>query len=186
MTVAEYALHRSVSDSYVRRMRRLNRLVLSEDGKLIDVANSDLLMDATTDPVRGGDRTAADPALAREPLSNAGALHPLTTVPSVHEAVRRERLAKARLAELELGEEAGDLTRRKEVNRDVFTLARQAVERMRTMGSRLRTKLAAESDPRKCELLIDAEIQQVCEDMQKAADKMAQAAARDLEARSAA
>lgn len=91
---------------------------------------------------------------------------------SLKEAVRRERLAKARLAELELGEAAGDLTRRAEVQRQVFTLARQALERMRTMGSRLRTRLAAESDARACEAIINAEIAEICEDMQRAADDL--------------
>jgi hypothetical protein len=45
MTVAEYATHRGCSDSYVRRMRREQRLVMGE-GKLIDVAASDAKLEA--------------------------------------------------------------------------------------------------------------------------------------------
>lgn len=45
MTVQEYAAHRGCSASYVRRMRRAARLVLSPDG-LIDVAASDALLDS--------------------------------------------------------------------------------------------------------------------------------------------
>ncbi len=141
--------------------------MLSRDGKLIDVAQSDALLDATNDPLRGGDRSADAPDPKDAPI---GTTPP--SAPSIREAVRRERLAKARLAELELGEEAGDLTRREEVQRAVFTLARQAVERMRTMGSRLRKRLAVEADPAACEALINAEIEEICQDMQRAADSL--------------
>lgn len=179
MTVDEYASHRGCSDSYVRRLRRQGRLVLGPDGKLIDVAASDAAIEQYRDPVRGGDRTttaAGDaqpstqllpPAAAR--MAAANDIPEPTAGLSLQEAMRRERLAKARLAELELGEAAGDLTRRTEVQRQVFTLARQALERMRTMGSRLRTRLAAESDARACEAIINAEIAEICEDMQRAA-----------------
>ena len=108
MTPAQYATHRGCSDSYVRRLRRKGQLVVQ--GTLIDAAASDLVLDAMLDPVRGGDRTS--------PLGDGVGAAPKTAAvltvpagPSVHEAVRRERLAKARLAELELGEQAGELTR---------------------------------------------------------------------------
>lgn len=171
MTVAEYAARRGCSTSYVRRLRRNGRLVTQ--GELIDAEASDAALAASDDPLRGGKRTAGsvDTPLGDRADGGGAAIHPIADVPSIKEAVRRERLAKARLAELELGEEAGDLTRRQDVYRDVFTLARQALERMRTMGSRLRTALAAESDPRQCQALIDAEIGLICADMQKAADQ---------------
>jgi hypothetical protein len=176
MTTAEYAVHRKCSDSYVRRMRREGRLVEGE-GKMIDVAASDALLDATTDPLRGGDRTAraADEALAPAQVPVTATVAPLGDGVDLREAMRRERLAKARLAELELGEEARELVRRKQVDREVFTLARQAMERLRTIPSRLRIKLAAESDPRGCEALLDAEVAMVCEELQKAAQAMAAA-----------
>ena len=186
MTVDEYASHRGCSDSYIRRLRRQGRLVLGEDGKLIDVAASDAAIEQYRDPLRGGDHSAASAVPAgrnsapRERLMSPAEAYIASAcdIPaadaglSLKEAVRRERLAKARLAELELGEAAGDLTRRAEVQRQVFTLARQALERMRTMGSRLRTRLAAESDARACEAIINAEIAEICEDMQRAADDL--------------
>lgn len=173
MTTAEYATHRGCSDSYVRRMRREKRLVLAPDGNRIDVAASDALLAETTDPVRGGDRTGKHAGHDR--LSDA----PTTTVAPLHdrvdlrEAMRRERLAKAREAELRLGELAGTLTRAHDARRDTFTLARQAMERMRRIGSRLRLKLAAETDPHACEALINAEVAEICEEMQKAGHAIA-------------
>ncbi len=169
MTTAEYAAHRGISDSYVRRLRREQRLV-EGDGKLIDVAASDARLDATTDPLRGGDRTGKHEAAGAPPAATAR-VAPIDGV-DLREAMRRERLAKAQLAELELGETARQLTRVRHVDREVFTLVRQALERMRTIGSRLRGKLAAESDPRACEALIDAEVRQVAEDMQAAAQAL--------------
>lgn len=168
MTVAEYAAHRGCSDSYVRRLRREGRLV-SGAGKSIDVVASDARLELETDPLRGGDRTAPDESDAQpDTILPAGSV-------GLKEAVRRERLARARLAELELGEQAKQLARVREVDRNVFTLARQALERLRSIPSRLRTSLAAETDPRACEALLDAEVAKVCEEFQKAAQAMASA-----------
>lgn len=172
MSVAEYAAHRGCSDSYVRRMRRDQRLVITKN-KLIDVAASDARLAATTDPLRGGDRTAA--AGSDEPADAPEADADGTSRVSLREAMRRERLARARLAELELGETSKQLARAKDVHRDVFTLARQAMEDLRSLPGRLRGALAAESDPVACGRLLEEEVTRVCEAMQKAAAKMAQA-----------
>ncbi|KFN42327.1 hypothetical protein [Arenimonas oryziterrae] len=171
MTTAEYAAHRGVSDSYVRRMRRDRRLVERED-KLIDVAASDALLDETSDPTRGGDRSAPTEAPAETAAPTAAGAAPEVDPFSLREAMRRERLARARMAELELGETAKQLVRVDQVDRDVFTLARQALERLRSIPSRLRSQLAAETDPRACEALLDAEVAKVCEDLQKSATAM--------------
>ena len=164
MTTAEYAAHRGCSDSYIRRMRRQGKVVMADDGKRIRVAETDALLDDITDPARGGDRT--QPADLPPPPSAppAGA--------SVQEAMRRERLALARLAELKLGELSGQLTRADEVDRVLVTLVRQALNSMMGMGSRLRSKLAAETDPRACEALLDAEIRQIADNMQAAAREL--------------
>nr|WP_220479245.1 hypothetical protein [Lysobacter spongiae] len=174
MTTAEYAQHRGCSDSYVRRMRRDGRLKLAPDGKRIDVAASDALLAETTDPVRGGDRTRdAHDATPGDDVPTA-TVAPLHDRVDLREAMRRERLAKAREAELRLGELSGALTRTHDVRRDTFTLARQAMERLRRMGSKLRLKLAAESDPHACEQLINDEVARISEEMQKAAQALAQ------------
>lgn len=181
LSAAEYAAHRGCSDSFVRRMRRTGRLVVDEAGR-IDRDASDALLAREADPVRGGDRTRGDEpaAMPVEPApSNAGAAPAATGLVvitsdqiSLREAMRRERLAKARTAELELGEATRELTRTREVERVVFTLARQALERLRGISSRLRARLAAETDPRAIEALIDAEIREVCDEMQAAADQL--------------
>ncbi|MBB3822251.1 hypothetical protein FHT03_001066 [Xanthomonas arboricola] len=168
MSVAEYSSHRGCSDSYIRRMRRSGKLVMHADGKRINVAASDALLDDITDPLRGGDRTAG----ADERRDIPAARLAVGDVPSVQEAVRRERLARARLAELELGEESRELTRTKGVERAVFTLVRQALNSMMNLSGRLRAKLAAESDPRAIEAMLDAEVRLIAQTMQKEARQL--------------
>jgi len=178
VSIAEYAAHRGCSDSYARRLRREQRLVLDPDNRRrVDWSASDAKLALEGDPLRGGDRTGlgiGDAMAAPGPRAAAVPLAPgASTVPDdggVREAVRRERLANARIAELKLGEQTKELTRSKEVDRVVYTLARTAMESMRVIGSRLRAQLAAESDPAACEALIDGEIRRVCQEMQKASD----------------
>ncbi len=166
MTAAEYAKHRGVSDSYIRRVRRKGNLVLTPDGH-IDVRASDELLDGVTNPVQGGKRGGDQPRGAVPTYTVAP-----TSVISVQEAVRRERLARARLAELELGEEAKQLTRVEEVNRAVFTLVRQALNRMQGQSGRLRRQLAQESDPFKVAEIIDQDVAATCKEMRKAAERL--------------
>ena len=174
MTTAEYAAHRDCSDSYIRRMRRLGNLVLAS-GDMIDVAASDEKLDGLTNPVRGGKRPRGDDPGAGggtggpdDPAAGAAARDVIT----VQEAVRRERLARARLAELELGESAGQLTRVEEVNRAVITLVRQALSQLQGMRGRLAQPLAAESDVGRIGDLIDADVAHICHDMRAAAARL--------------
>lgn len=170
MTAAQYAAHRGCSPSYVWRLRRQDKIEECPCGE-IDAAASDARLARELNPIRGGDRSAGagqggmngQGVTPREPINYGTALP---------EAVRRERLAKARLAELELGELSGQLIRRQDTQRAVVTLVRQAIARMRMMASRLRGPLAATSEPRKCEALIEAEIEHVCADMQEAAIRL--------------
>jgi len=166
MTVAQYAEHRGVSDSYIRRMRRDGKLVC--DGKAIRVQASDTLLNDLTHPLRGGDRTPG----AESPAAATAGVLSASGGPSVQEAVRRERLARARLAELELGEELNELTRTKGVERAVFTLVRQALNSMMNLPSRLRSQLAAENEPRKVEAMLEDEIRKIAEKMQKDAQAL--------------
>lgn len=170
MNTAEYAQHRGVSDSYIRRMRRKGNVVLDRAGD-IDVRATDELLDGLTNPVRGGKRDA-DPEPAPSIPTTFVAPSPVV---SVQEAVRRERLARARLAELTLGEESRQLTRVDDVNRAVFTLVRQALNRLQGQSGRLRRQLAKESDPHKVAEIIDEDIAATCKEMRAAAERLLQA-----------
>jgi hypothetical protein len=157
MSAAEYAAHRGCSDSFIRRLRRQGKLVC--DGSRIHVAESDRMLANITDPVRGGDRTGA-------PGAGGGRA---SAADEVQEAIRRERMARAQMAELELGEAAKELIRADRVRRAVFTLARNALNQLQGMRGRLRDRLAATSDPREIERLLEEEIVGIAGRMREAA-----------------
>lgn len=164
MTTAEYAKHRGVSDSYIRRMRRKGNVILGEDGR-IHVNASDTLLDGMTHPVQGGKRGMTDPHAAAVPTFTVMTPQGIP----VQEAVRRERVARALMAELDLGKQAEQLTCVDEVNRAVFTLVRQALNQLRGMSGRLRKTLAAETDAGKVTQIIDTDVAHICKQMQDAA-----------------
>lgn len=176
---SEFAKLRGCAASYVTKLGHQGRLVMDDSGKLVDVAATIALLDRTDDPARGGDRTGkavASPG-ASAPLAGAsaapapddavippaaGQASAAPTTDGVYKvAATRERIAKARLAELELAEKAGNLVRRDEVEAAIFGMARQAMEVLDAIADRLSTQLAAESDPARVHALISADIRQV-------------------------
>ena len=188
MSVAEYAAHRGVSDSYIRRMRRDGNLVLV-DGDLIDPRASDQLLDELTHPLRGGPRPGSGrppggPASAPSGARDGNGAAPPTSPAriSVQEAVRRERLARARLAELELGEQSGQLMRVDEATRVLITFVRQALNQLQGMSARLSTTLAAETDAHQISVLIDSEVARVCAELRAGATLQPAAASSDADA----
>jgi len=173
MTKAEFARHLGVSDSYVSKLDRQHRLVKDSAG-LVMVAQSKMVIDATRDPGRGGDRTAAKnqaapPADAPRVDEGAAALSGAVAAPmSYNEAARREKVAKARTAELEQAETAGELIRRDAVERAIFGLARSAMEALRNVAPRIAGQLATTTDARECERIVDSELQAVIKKLAKA------------------
>lgn len=164
MSAAEYAAHRGVSDSFVRRLRRQGKLVC--DGSRIHVAESDRLLDNVQDPLRGGDRSAgagggAAPGAGRMRASD-----------EMQDAVLRERMARAQLAELELGSAAGELTRADGVRTAVFTLARAALNQLQLMRVRLRERLVAAATVEEVDKLLNEEITEISKRMREAAAKL--------------
>lgn len=171
---AEFARIRGCSQPYVTKLGHQGRLVLNGAG-LVDVARTIALLDATDDPARGGDRTgkaAPTPqAVASAPPAAAagqGQGEDATSPPfapgesaAYKSAATRERIAKARLAELELAEKAGNLVRRDEVEAAVFEMARQAQEALVAIADRISAQLAAESDPARVHQLLSAEVRLV-------------------------
>lgn len=146
LSKSEYAQARGCSPAYVSKLGRQGRLVLTKAGK-VNVEATDRLIENTRDPARGGDRR---PGAGERPDAGAGASAAPGETRGTHqtykEAARRERLAKARTAELELAEKIGLLVRREEVFAEIFGLSRQAMEALDALADRLASQLAAESD----------------------------------------
>lgn len=182
----EFARLRGCTPQYVTKLGHLGRLVMDARGKLIDVDATLALLDCTDDPARGGDRFgkavgASTPPASPERDSEAAAALPAPAPASAERpaapvgletsyklAATRERLAKARTAELDLAEKAGSLVRRDEVEAAVFGLARQAKEALDAIADRLSTQLAAESDPVRVHALITADVRKVMQQLAEA------------------
>lgn len=178
MNKAEYARHRGCSDTYVSRLGKMDLLVMTPDGR-VDVAKSDVLIAHHRDPARGGDRTAT-PALVAQSAAQgspqsrrvqpAGGELPLGSADdsAYKEAARRERIAKARIAELELAEKAGQLVRREEVEAAIFGLARQAMESLDALADRLAPQLAAETDVDRIHALLTQHVRRIAGELANA------------------
>jgi len=173
MTQKQYALARGVSESYVSKLKRQGRMVFTASG-MVNVEATDRLVANTADPARGGDRTAgaspadagaAEPQAGAASASRASGKAGLEQDAGYRTAATRERLAKARIAELELAELAGALVRRDDVERLVFALARMAMDKMLAIPERLGGQLAVETDVAQCEKLLEGELRAACEAM---------------------
>lgn len=177
LTQKQYAEARGWSESYVSKLKRQGRLVLTPGGR-VNVEATDRLISNTADPARGGDRTAgaaqADAPATEHPADAAGGVSraagaaakgSLEQDAGYRLAATRERLAKARIAELELAELAGALVRREDVERLVFGLARMAMDKLLAIPERLGGQLAVETDVARCEQLLEAELRDACQGM---------------------
>lgn len=151
LSQTEYAAERGWSPAYVTKLKRQGRLVLTPAGK-VNVEATDRLIESTRDPARGGDRRpGAGEGLGDVPGARAAAAPGAQRAgggefQTYKEAARRERIAKARIAELELAEKTGQLVRRQEVEAAIFGLSRQTMEALDALADRLASQLAAESD----------------------------------------
>lgn len=162
----DFAAIRGVSEPMVSRWKAKGRLVMTEDGQRVCVAESVALLERTLDPARGGDRSG-----------KAHAIHALPPPASVHRAKesrssdrdpsayhdaaadeKRERAAILRLERLEL---EGKLVFRDQVEREAQARSAQARDALTSMTDRLATQLAAESDIEKVRQLLDAEVRHV-------------------------
>lgn len=151
MSQTEYAAARGCSPAYVTKLKRQGRLVVTPAGK-VNVEATDRLIESTRDPARGGDRRPGagdgqgDASSAREPAALGALRAGGGSFQTYKEAARRERIAKARIAELELAEKTGQLVRKDEVTAAIFGLSRQAMEALDALADRLASQLAAETD----------------------------------------
>ena len=157
LSQTEYATARGVSASYVSKLKRQGRLVLTASGK-VNVEATDRLVENTRDEARGGDRSKkrADPD-APSAATASRSTHSSAGAKTYREAQRREREAKAGQAEIALAEMVGALVRRDEVERRMFGLARQAMDVLLSLDERLAGRLAAETDEFRVAELLRAE-----------------------------
>lgn len=134
ITQAEYARRRGVSREAVNRAVREGRISVDSDGRLDpDTADAEWTRNTTPRGVPAGP--------AEVSVGSQGVVVTLT------EAKTKLEYAKAQLAELDLGERAGELVRVDEVRDLVFTAVRGARDKLETIPDRLAEVLVGQTDP---------------------------------------
>lgn len=161
----EFADVARVKPSYVTELRKAGRLVLTDDGKRVRVAESLNLIEATRDPAKAAvaARHAADRAAARSDATAAvddddgGVVEPASSPYHEHRAERErwQALSAKRDYELSIGKlmDAGEV---ESAVKHAGTMLRKALERLPEV---LAPQLAPIADEEKIRLVLHDEIQ---------------------------
>ncbi|MFJ9531245.1 hypothetical protein [Herbaspirillum sp. NPDC101396] len=162
VSLRAYARHREVALSAVQKAIRSGRIQTTAAGK-IDVAAADAAWAANTDVSRlppdspraphsvGATGNSSPQSDDDEPVPGGG-----TSEYQTHRA-NRERI-RAEREQIELDQIAGRSMDVGEAGRLAFTAFRTLRDAMMNVAPRIKDNLAAESDPMKCELLVEQEI----------------------------
>ncbi len=164
MSIREYARHRGVSHTAVRKALQTGRIHLDADGK-IDPAQADSSWANNTRSSvatsRGNaQRVETSPEQTTERQVSSGA-------PDYNKARAVKEFYAARLAKLEFEEREGKLVNIDEINVQHFNRARRLRDRLLMIPRRLAAQLAAETDTRSVEEALDAAI---CEALEELSD----------------
>lgn len=169
------------AQSYVTKLKDLNRLVLSEDGKQVNVEASLRLIEATGDPsklgvrerweaYRNGQRledvpvtSVAEPAAPAAEKRSKGGGDGATS--AYHQARTEKEQIDAQLKLIELRKLQGQIAEIAPIVRAVHDTHAAARSALLQMPDRLAQMLAPETDPAKVHELLRLECERVCEVM---------------------
>ena len=164
MSIREYARHRGVSHTAVRKALQAGRIHLEADGK-IDPAQADSLW---------ANNTRSSVATSRGRFQQAESLsgqiierHVSSSAPDYNKARAVKEFYAARLAKLEFEDREGKLVNIDEINVQHFNRARRLRDRLLMIPRRLAARLAAENDTRSVEEALDTAI---CEALEELSD----------------
>lgn len=88
-------------------------------------------------------------------------------ITTLAEAEKREKIAKAKLAEMKADEQAGTLVNANKVEHDAFEIGRKVRDSILAVPIRIAHELAAEHEPHKVEVLLQRELTQALEELTK-------------------
>lgn len=152
MSIRAYAKHRGVSHTAVQKAVRAGRITPEADGS-IEPTTADADWNANTRPGQSGVAVGTN--------SESDARHEDY---AVSRAIREEYEAK--LKKLEYEKASGQLVERDTVTAHVFTLARGTRDRLLQIPRRVAARVAAESDPRTVEDILDESIREALVDLE--------------------
>lgn len=178
LTKSAFAAHRGVSPGYVTKLKEQGRLIMAPDGKRVDVAATEALLQRTADPSKTGvaDRHQRERVERGVTAHLAPAAPPLDPPPAVDddgEAIdfqkaraRREHFL-ARLAENESRKSDGELVERAAVENAAFAIGRMLRDLLLGLPKQISAELAAITDPWELERQLTAGLRRVLEDAQR-------------------
>jgi len=185
------------AQSYVTKLKDLNRLVLSEDGKRVNVEASLRLIEATGDPSKLGVRERWEayrnglslddiPAAALNlPAPSAALASDASTgkrsagegsSSAYHQARTEKEQIDAQLKKIELLKLQGQIAEVAPILRAVHDTHAAAKAALLQLPDRLTQLIAPETDPLKVHELLTRECERVCEVMQREIQRLRTAA----------
>ena len=168
LSQAAYARHRGVSREAVNRAIREGRIPVGANGR-INPAEADAAWERNTTP-----RPDAHPA----PALAGGDTEPM----SLNEARTRHESAKAKLAELELGERSGQLIPVSEMRDVAFRASRAARDLLQSIPDRVAEVLLGQTDANEIRRLLHDEIGRAVDELASVAPEEEPPAAREASA----
>lgn len=171
--------------SYVTKLIKEKKIVLSEDGKKVNVEASLRLIEATGDPSKQGVRDRWDAYRSGKPIEACATPDVPTDKPQYERGAGREtggseyhkartvsEQVNARLKELELKERLGEVAKVAPLLKavqDAHIAARAAVMQL---PDRLAQILASETDPQKVHEALTSECTRICDQVQRTVQRM--------------
>lgn len=176
LSKSQFAASQGWSPSYVTKLLDQQRLVLSPDGKKVNLQATLALLNRTSDPGKEGvrDHHAAGrtdkhvgahirPDAPSAPDSDAGA----SSDPKYWNAKARREDTLAELAQLDLAKKRGDLVERERVEAMSYAAGRMLRDAVLGLPTRLAPELATMTDPFEIEVKLREALRQVLADMSK-------------------
>jgi hypothetical protein len=169
------------SPSYITWLKDNNRLVLSSDGKKVDVLATEALIADTADPSKAAvvarhhqDRLQRDVysqlTPTAEPTSTAApphALAPAGQQPDFHKSRALREQSLAELSVIELRTKQGFLVEREAVEVSAYNAGRLLRDQLLRLSSQLSSEFAAMTDPWEIERHLTAELRRTLEDAER-------------------
>ncbi len=175
----EFAARLGCKAGYVTELKNAGRLVLTDDGRRVRVAESMRLIADTRDPAKAGVAARhaaqrgqeANEAPVAAPAADSGTdatkapdySDPLALRRARASAEREEALARKALREEQV--ELGELLEREQVVASVADAAVQLRSRLELLASTLAPQLAATDDEDRCRMLLRDGVEQALEEL---------------------
>ncbi|MBY8936191.1 terminase small subunit [Pseudomonas fluorescens] len=174
LSKSAFAAHIGRSPSYITWLKANGRLVLSPNGKLVDVLATEVLIRDTADPSKAAvaarhqqDRLQRDVyshVAAKSEPTNMAAPPPVDPVqgqtPDFQKARAHREHYLARMAEMEFRKAQGELVEISFVQKAAYETARSLNQSLMSLSPQLAPQLAALSDPWEVERQLTAALRQ--------------------------